>query len=187
MTPIDLIPAPYRLLGAGLALAAAAAGAWAFVHHRESLADATGYSRGHAEYTTLQAEMARRALVAEESQRAEEARRIAAQKEIEDAHQEALQKARADAAIADAAAGRLRQRVADLIAAARSSQAGLDTSPVAGSPAACPADDLLAGVLSRAIEAAGQLATAADQSRAAGAACEAEYNSLTGTKQEVTP
>jgi hypothetical protein len=163
--------------GFALSLAIGVLGLWA--HHRERAADMAGYSRGHAEYTALQAEMARRALVAEEAARAEEARRAAAQQEIEDAHDHAMQAARADAAIADAAAGRLRQRVANLITAARSGGAAGNPAPVGQSPAADDADVVLADVLGRCVAAARQLAAIADERGAAGSACERSYDALT--------
>lgn len=182
MSLLDLIPAPYRLLVAGVAVAAAAAGAWGFVAQRESAAEARGYQKGHAEFTALQADMTTKALAGELAARAEETRRTAAIKEIENAHQAELQRVRADAAIADAAAGRLRQRVADLIAAARSGQGGSDPKVVGPGPAADDAAGVLADVLGRCVARVRLLAAVADDRGAAGHACERSYEALTPPK-----
>lgn len=99
------------------------------------------------------------------------------QKEIADEADKQLAHVRADAAIADAAAGRLSQRVAALVAAARATAA--NPAAVSASAPADTAADLLAGMLGRVDEAAGQLAAYADNARAAGAACQAEYDALT--------
>ena len=113
--------------------------------------------------------------------RAEEQRRVAAQKEIEDAHQAEVQRLRADAAIADAAAGRLRQRVADLIAAARRDASG---DPAAGPvvPATADAGMVLADVLGRCVARVRQLAELADQRGAAGISCQRQYDALTAAQ-----
>lgn len=109
--------------------------------------------------------------------RAEEQRRLSAQKEAADEADRQLTQARADAAIADAAAGRLQHRVAALVAAAR--EAARHPAPVAASP---PAEDpigMLAELQRRADERAGVLARIADERGAAGAACERQYDALT--------
>ena len=108
--------------------------------------------------------------------RAEEQRRIAAHQEIVDATERQLQTARADAAIADAASGRLRDRVAALVAQARAATghpAAAGNSPPAGDPVG-----MLADLQRRADEAAGVLARLADERGAAGSACEAAYDAL---------
>lgn len=177
-----LVP-PWALAGA---LALVGLVIWGL--HREHAADAAGYVRGygvgHAEFTTLQTEMTRRALVAAEDARAEEMRRAKAQKEIEDANEARLQTLRADAAVADAAAGRLRQRVADLIAAARRGAGASDPAPVVGSPAAGDPVGVFANVLSRCVERVRFLAAVADERGAAGAACVSEYDALTPPENE---
>jgi hypothetical protein len=112
---------------------------------------------------------------AELAARAEETRRESEkQKVIDEARTEtvAAQSAASDAAIA--AVG-LRQRVAALVAASRS------TSHPSAAIGGAPADPIpvLADVLSRIDEAAGRFATAADNARIAGQACETSYGSLT--------
>jgi hypothetical protein len=116
------------------------------------------------------------ALAQASAYRAEEARRIAAHQEIVDEADRKTLAARADAAIADAAAGRLQQRIATLVAQARAS---------AGNPGATPpgatTDDpgvLLADVFRRIDARAGELAQFADLAGAAGQACERAYTSL---------
>lgn len=109
--------------------------------------------------------------------RAEETRRLVAQQEIADDLAQKLARARADADIADAAAGRLQQRIGALVAAARAA-----AQHPAAAGAGAPADDaigLLADVLGRADAAAGELAAIADQRGAAGQACQLAYDSLT--------
>ena len=108
--------------------------------------------------------------------RAEEQRRIAAHQEIVDATERKLTQVRADAAIADAAAGRLQQRVAALVAEAR--RAAENSGPAGTSPPAGDPIQLLADLQRRADEAAGVLARLADERGAAGSACEAAYDAL---------
>lgn len=120
-----------------------------------------------------------------EAYRAEEQRRAAAHQEIIDEAERKTVVARADAAVADAASGQLRSRVAALVAQAR---AAAGNPPAAqGSP---PADDpgvLLADVFSRIDARAGELARYADAAAIAGQACERAYIALTpqGTGHEI--
>jgi hypothetical protein len=130
------------------------------------------------------ADLARKA---EADARAEEQRRAAAQKEITDEYERRIQASRADAAVADAAAGRLQQRVAALVAAAR--QAASHPGVVVPS---APADDptgMFADVLGRCVARVRVLAAVADERGAAGTACEREYDALTPstTTPEVPP
>ncbi|AOJ86745.1 hypothetical protein WS87_08690 [Burkholderia sp. MSMB0856] len=83
--------------------------------------------------------------------------------------------ARADLAAANAARDGLRKQVAELVERARHSAA----KP--GSPAAGDALDLLADVLGRADQRAGELAKIADERGIAGRQCEADYDALTVT------
>ena len=117
------------------------------------------------------------ALQAATAYRAKEQAWQLAQKEASDEAERQLTQARADAAIADAAAGRLQQRVAALIVQARAAAA----NPVAAASSTPVADPIgmLANVLSRLDKAAGQFAQNADESRAAGEACERSYDALT--------
>ncbi|MBR8074349.1 DUF2514 family protein [Burkholderia cenocepacia] len=135
------------------------------------------YFKGHADgvrATTVAAQKAQIAAVA--AARAEEQRRTAAQSEIANDANQQRTAALADAFAARAAAGSLQQRVDQLVAAARHPTA------TAGSPAAGDALDLLADVLGRADQRAGELAEYADRARIAGQQCERDYDALTTAK-----
>lgn len=113
-----------------------------------------------------------------EAARKEEQRRTTAVQEIADETQAKLEVARADAADARDAGERLRQRVAQLTTAL--GRAGA-SQPAAAGPSA-PAQstaDLLADVQRRIDEATDTIAGFADQSHAAGLACERSYDALT--------
>lgn len=109
--------------------------------------------------------------------RAEEQRRAAAHQEIVDDTERKLVAARADAAIADAAAGKLRGRVAVLVAEARAAT-GHPAAADGGAPATDPVG-MLADVLGRADDRARLLADYADRARLAGQACVDAYEALT--------
>ncbi|HDR9176316.1 DUF2514 family protein [Burkholderia vietnamiensis] len=132
------------------------------------------YFKGHADGTRAATTAAQKAqLAAVVAARAEEQRRTAAQSEVaRDANQQRTA-ALADAFAARAAAGSLQQRVDQLVAATRHPAAS------AGSPSAGDALDLLADVLGRADERAGDLAEYADRARIAGQQCERDYDALT--------
>ncbi|MCL4631507.1 DUF2514 family protein [Burkholderia sp.] len=135
---------------------------------------AGGYFKGHADGVRTTAASAQKAqLDAVAAARTEEQRRTAAQSEIANDANQQRTAALADAFAARAVAGSLQQRVDQLVAAARHPAAA------AGSPATGDALDLLADVLGRADERAGELAEALDASRIAGLACEKSYDSLT--------
>lgn len=111
--------------------------------------------------------------------RTEETRRRAAQQEVIHATEDALAKARSDAAAARGAAQRLRDYAAQLAAAA--STAASDTAAAeGGAPAAGPGLVLL-DLFRRVDDTAGELASALDESRARGIACERAYDSLGGS------
>ncbi|KVF08998.1 hypothetical protein WJ04_09215 [Burkholderia vietnamiensis] len=137
------------------------------------------YFKGHADgvrATTIAAQKAQ--LDAVTAARAEEQRRTAAQSEIaKDANQQRTA-ALADAFAARAAAGSLQQRVDQLVAAAH------HPATASGSPATGDALDLLADVLGRADERAGELAAYADAARIAGQQCERDYDALTLSHNE---
>ena len=132
------------------------------------------YFKGHhdADQSATLADQAKqiRELKAE---RDEYQRRTAAQQENANHAAKERDQARADAAAAASAADGLRKQVAVLIERARHPAA------TTGSPAAGDALDLLADVLGRADEAAGELAKIADESGIAGKQCEADYDALT--------
>jgi len=75
----------------------------------------------------------------------------------------------------------LRKQVAALVADARRAAAS------AGSPATGDALDLLADVLGRTDDAAGELAKIADERGIAGQQCERSYDALTGNAQSDQP
>ncbi|MBU9340729.1 DUF2514 family protein [Burkholderia multivorans] len=134
---------------------------------------AGGYFKGHADGARATAAEAQKAqLDAVSAARAEEQRRTAAQQEIANDANQQRTAALADAFAARAAAGSLQQRVDQLVAAARHPAAAV------GSPATGDALDLLADVLGRADEAAGELAEYADRARIAGQQCERDYDAL---------
>ncbi|MDN7937453.1 DUF2514 family protein [Burkholderia multivorans] len=107
------------------------------------------------------------------AERDEYQRRTAAQQENANHAAKERDQARADAAAAASAADGLRKQVAVLVTAARHPAA------TAGSPAAGDALDLLADVLGRADERAGELAKIADERGIAGQQCERDYDALT--------
>lgn len=111
-----------------------------------------------------------RVAAVEEAQREEAALRG----RMEESHArtiEELARLRIDRAAADAASRDLRVRLAGAVAAARAASA-------AGGEAAGDPIGVLADVLGRADERAGVLAGYADQTRAAGLACERSYEAL---------
>lgn len=126
-----------------------------------------GYQRAVAEYAA-QAEQAA-ADAAKETQR-----RLARQKENDDAHAKQLEKLALDATAATAAAGRLRGQVAALLAASRTKHPA--TEP--GGETTGSAVDLLAELLSESDSRTGELGAALDASYAAGRLCEAQYDAL---------
>lgn len=115
-------------------------------------------------------------VAAVEAARDEERRRLAV---VENAREEAQTQARAAVAAAGAATAarqRLQQRIAALLAdATRRAPALADGG--SGKPSG-DALDLLAGVLERALDAAGQMASYADRLRVAGLTCEAAYDGV---------
>jgi len=108
-----------------------------------------------------------------EAARTEEQRRTAAQQEIAENAAKERDQAGADAAAAASAADGLRKQVAVLVDRAR------HPATATGSPAAGDALDLLADVLGRTDEAAGEFARIADERGIAGQQCERDYDALT--------
>jgi Protein of unknown function (DUF2514) len=127
MNPLLLKFLPYKWLGVGLVLLGLlvmiGADKITIAGLRSKLATAKLVMADHLRKDAAAAERA------EIKERKEEARRAAAQQKADDDHTAQLTRARSDALIADAAAGRLQQRYAALVAARR--QAGSD-------PAAAP-------------------------------------------------
>ncbi|MFR9719882.1 DUF2514 family protein [Aeromonas diversa] len=117
---------------------------------------------------------------AEEEARKEEGRRQAEIDEVRNHAQTQIAQAQADAAAAGVESGRVREQARRL--AARASQCAGNPSVAQGGPATRQPAMVLADLLSRADERAGELAAAYDRARAAGLACERAYDSLSATK-----
>lgn len=121
-------------------------------------------------------------LLASQASAIAEAKNRATEKQWRDDQQEKLDEAekqltqeRADRVIADAAAGRLQQRYAAAVAAAR--EAARNPAPAVGSTAA-PTSDLPADMFSRVLEIAGQYRDAAEAALTAGELAERNYDAL---------
>jgi len=108
-------------------------------------------------------------------QRNEEARRVAAQRKADDEREQQLVLARADAATADAAAGRLRARYAAFVAASREARGDPAAAP---SSTPEPAADLSADVLGGVLEIARQYVAAAEDAITRGELAERKYDAL---------
>ncbi|ALD90296.1 hypothetical protein CR3_1054 [Cupriavidus gilardii CR3] len=164
---------PWRAV-AVVVLAGAAFGAGWTVNGWRKGGEIDRLRRGYAEERLAQ-EAAKVGAVGDA--RREEQRRLFEQAEIANAAKKEAARARADArdADADAVAGRLRKRVADLVATNR---AGGDSAATSGSTAAGDPIGVLADVLERADRRAGILAEYADAARVAGRACERAYGAL---------
>ncbi|UEP27027.1 DUF2514 family protein [Burkholderia sp. B21-007] len=134
---------------------------------------ACGYFKGHrdADQSAKVADQ-KRQIDDLTNERNEFRRRLAAQQEIATDAAKKRDQAVADAATADAAAVSLRKQVAALVADVR--RAGAST----GSATAGDALDLLADVLGRTDEAAGEFARIADGRGIAGRQCERSYDAL---------
>jgi hypothetical protein len=122
------------------------------------------------------AQTAQAARDGEVTQRAEELRRQAAQRRIDDEADRLLHEANAAAADAYAVADSLRRQLAYFTDAHKT---GGDTAAAQNSAAASDALDLLAELFSRADDTAGELAQAADAAHIAGLTCERAYDALT--------
>jgi septal ring factor EnvC (AmiA/AmiB activator) len=152
-------------------------GAVIAVQHEQILSVRSTLASERADRAQEKQRAAEAARAAEARYRAEEQRRAAAQQEAIDAAEKQAERARADAAVADAAAGRLRDRVASLVAAAR--RAATNPEAAASSPPATDAAGMLGFVLDRCISRVRLLAELADRRGIAGAACVRAYDALT--------
>ncbi|MGE8155202.1 DUF2514 family protein, partial [Pseudomonas vancouverensis] len=92
--------------------------------------------------------------------------------------QRIIDQATADAAAARASADGLRGAADKLVARLAASEAGGHSCTAAASKAAASATAVLADVLKRADQRAGDLAETADQARARGVTCEHAYDGL---------
>lgn len=138
--------------------------------------------RDHAETREQQAaELAQRehdAREAVQAAREEEQRRTAAVQEIANEAQQEIDRARADAAAASDAGERLRQRVAELTAAAAICGSSRKAGTAGAGTTAQATVDLLANVQRRLDDAQDRIAEFADRAHAAGTACERSYDAL---------
>lgn len=108
--------------------------------------------------------------------REEEQRRQSAIDKVRQDAEQQIARAEADAAVADAAADSLREQAKRL--AARAGQCTSHPTATQSGKATAQPSVVLADVLGRADERAGQLAAAYDRARAAGLTCEAAYDAL---------
>ncbi|MBT2300352.1 DUF2514 family protein [Variovorax paradoxus] len=141
--------------------------------------------RAHAETAKVEREFAEArqqaaeaAQKAEQEAREEEQRREQRKEEIINEAEQRTELAQAAATDAKRAADGLRERLAAFTAAVRG--ATKDSSPAKPSEGKPSTDalDVLAGVLTRASDGAGELASYADALRIAGLACERSYDGL---------
>jgi len=165
-----------NLLNSRLWLALLSCGLIAYATGRwhQSLADAARYESKRTRAALIAVTEKAKAV---QYARAEEQRRTAAQMEIANVAKHDAETARADARAAGDAADRLRQRVDQLLASARSAK---DSSIAGGGPDEPSADplDVLVDVLRRSDKASGILALYADRLKVAGLACERSYDAL---------
>ncbi len=122
-------------------------------------------------------ELAQAQLHAQQVARTEELRRIEAIEEITNETRTQIERARADAAAADAVAVGLHEQARRL--ASRTSSCTTDTTTAIRSQAARATNAVvLADLFARADQAAGRMAAAYDRARAAGLACEHSYDAV---------
>ncbi|WP_186259172.1 DUF2514 family protein [Burkholderia gladioli] len=135
------------------------------------------YFKGNADGVRITQATAQKAqLAAVTAARTEEQRRTTAQSEIANEASKQRDVARADAATAASAADGLRKQVAALVSRARNS------APSARSATTDDPIGVLADVLGRADDRAGELAKIADERGIAGQQCERSYDALTAEK-----
>ena len=165
----------YMKAGVILLLVALAAGALLGAYHRGlSVKDAEWQSQWNARDT-------RDAQAKAENEAAARTREQAYQQSINKAVQDGqrtIDQATADASAARASADGLRRAADALAARLAASQAGGHSCTAAASQAATRAVMVLADVLKRADQRAGDLAADADQSRGRGVTCETAYIAL---------
>ena len=143
-------------------------------HHGVTVTDAKWLSAWHQRDADDQSA----ALENETRERAkEQARQLSINKAIQDG-QRTIDQATADAAAARASADSLRGAADNLAARLATSEASGNSCTAAASKAAALAAMVLADVLKRADQRAGELADVADQARARGVTCEQAYDGL---------
>lgn len=163
------------LLGLGIALALTAG--FAGLQTYRLAAETRDHAETRAAHAEQLATLERAAREAEALARSEEQRRAAALQGVIHETEQQLAQARADADAAVGAGDRLRQRISQLASAC---SRGASNPGTAGAGTATDATtDLLAVVQRRLDEATERIARFADQSRAAGLACQNSYRALT--------
>ncbi|MCP1446159.1 pyridoxal/pyridoxine/pyridoxamine kinase [Pseudomonas sp. GGS8] len=169
MTSIWLRILPY--IAAVLLAAGALFGAY---HHGLSVKDAEWQSAWN-DRDTRDAEA--KALNEAAERTKEQARQLSINKAMQDG-QQIIDQATADAAAARASADSLRGAADTLAARLAASQTSGNSCTAAASQAATRAAMVLADVLKRADQRAGELAEVADQARARGVTCEQAYDGI---------
>jgi len=160
-----------RLLPYIAALALVAGALFGAYHHGVSVTDAT-WKSAWAARDTLDAEARATNEAAERAK--EQARQQSINKAIQDG-QRTIDQATADAATARVSAVGLRGAADNLAARLAASEASGNSCTAAASKAAARAAMVLADVLKRVDQRAGDLAEVADQARARGVTCEQAY------------
>lgn len=167
-------PLLLRLLPYIAAIALVAGALFGAYHHGLSVRDATCQS-AWSDRNTWDARAKAGNEAAERAK--EQARQLSMNKAIQDG-QRTIDQAAADAAAARTAADGLRGAADTLAARLAASQASGNSCTTAASKAAARAAVVLADVLKRTDQRAGDLAEAADQARARGVTCERAYDAL---------
>jgi Protein of unknown function (DUF2514) len=186
MSPLDLLPLPYRLGIVAFLLAVGAAGIVGYGHHKHTEGVADGKAIVQAQFDAYKAQVQQQAIAArdaaikaQQAAAAESQRRLADQQEASHVHEKQLDQARADAAAAAGSVARLQHRIAQLAAAAGSGGPAGDhpaASPV-GSPAARVGE-----VAGQCVGALAQLRDVARRGQLAGDECAARYDALRAAK-----
>lgn len=165
-----------ELIGIAIICAALIGGLTWFAHHERAIGRFQVQARWDASIVKQQAD----ALAESQANAKETQRRLERQKENQDAYDAELARARADAASATDAAGRLRQRAEQLAAAARRAASNAAAGSVGST--APDASGMLSDVLGKAVERSRLLAAYADAARRAGLQCERDYDALKASR-----
>ncbi|MFM5846863.1 DUF2514 domain-containing protein [Aeromonas veronii] len=175
---MDLFPQSRALpfLAGALLIAALVGGGIALYQSGHSAGEAGERKTWQAKWDEEAVRLATARTKAEQGARAEEKRRQAEIDEVRDHAQEEIAQAQADATAAGIESGRLREHARRL--AARASQCASNPGTAQGSSPTKEPAMVLADLLSRADERAGELAAAYDRARASGLACERAYDAL---------
>jgi hypothetical protein len=139
----------------------------------------TAHANTRADHAEQRTDWERSTRVAVEAVRTEEQRRATALQGVIDDAEKNLARARADADAAGDAGQRLRKRLAEITGACRGGGAASNSAAASAGPATDATGDLLAHVQRRLDDAASGIARYADQSAAAGKACQRSYDALT--------